>query len=76
MGNNAVCRVIGMGNVSLQLHDGIIWDIKQVRYVPDLKGNLISLGVIDQIGFNIKLESGRLMITDGSKMVIKVTKRN
>ena len=47
MGNNAVCKVIGMGNVSLRLHDGTIWELREVRYVPDLKRNLISLGLID-----------------------------
>ncbi|KAH9779137.1 Integrase catalytic domain-containing protein [Citrus sinensis] len=46
MGNNAVCKVIGMGNVSLRLHDGTIWELREVRYVPDLKRNLISLDVI------------------------------
>ncbi|KAH9647652.1 hypothetical protein KPL70_025267 [Citrus sinensis] len=49
MGNNAVCKVIGMGNVSLRLHDGTIWELREVRYVPDLKRNLISLGTTDVI---------------------------
>ncbi|KAH9657534.1 hypothetical protein KPL70_023118 [Citrus sinensis] len=51
MGNNAVCKVIGMGNVSLRLHDGTIWELREVRYVPDLKRNLISLvtGITDVI---------------------------
>ena len=71
MGNNAVCKVIGMGNVSLRLHDGTIWELREVRYVPDLKRNLISLGLIDQNGFSVKLESGRLLIMKGSKIVMK-----
>ena len=71
MGNNVVCKVIGMGNVSLRLHDGTIWELREVIYVPDLKRNLISLGLIDQNGFNIKFESGRLMIMKGSKIVMK-----
>ncbi|KAH9687012.1 hypothetical protein KPL70_014605 [Citrus sinensis] len=76
MGNNAVCKVIGMGNVSLRLHDGTIWELREVRYVPDLKRNLISLGLIDHNGFSIKLESGRLLIMKGSKIVMKGFKRN
>ena len=71
MGNNAVCKVIGMGNVSLRLHDGKIWELREVRYVFDLKRNLISLGLIDQNGFSIKLESGKLLIMKGSKIVMK-----
>lgn len=76
MGNNAVCRVIGMENVSLKLHDMTIWELIEVRYVLDLKRNLISLEVIDHIGFSIKLEFGRLLITNGSRIVMKGTKRN
>ncbi|KAH9648352.1 hypothetical protein KPL70_025549 [Citrus sinensis] len=49
MGNNAICKVIGMGNVSLRLHDGTTWELREVRYVPDLKRNLISLGITDVI---------------------------
>ncbi|KAH9778870.1 Integrase catalytic domain-containing protein [Citrus sinensis] len=51
MGNNVVWKVIGIGNVSLTLHDGTIWELREVRYVPDLKRNLISLvtGIIDVI---------------------------
>ena len=76
IGNNAVCKVIGMGNVSLRLHDGTIWELREVRYVPDLNRNLISLGLIDQNGFSIKLEYGILLIMKGSKIVMKGSKRN
>ena len=43
MGNNSMCRIIEIGNVSLRLHDGSTRVINQVRHVPDLKRNLISL---------------------------------
>lgn len=42
IGNNTMCRVIGLGNIKLRLHDGTMLEIKQVRLVPDLKRNLIS----------------------------------
>ena len=76
MGNNAVCKIIGMGNVSLELHDGTIWELKEVKHVHDLKRNLIFLRVIDYNGFSIKLESGKLVITNGSKIVMEGIKRN
>ena len=76
MGNNAVCRIIGMGNVNLKLHNGKIQELKEVRHVPDLKRNLISLGMVDQSGFSIKIESGKLMITNGTRIVMEGTKRN
>ena len=71
IGNNAMCRVIGIGTVKLRLQDGTLLMIKQVRHVPDLKRNLISLGMFDQIGYSIRLESGDLRVLDGSKTVLK-----
>ena len=50
MGNNAMCSVIGIGNISLEVHDRIIKELKHVRHAPRLKGNLISLGLLDQMG--------------------------
>ena len=37
---------------------------------------MISLGMVDQSGFSIKLESGKLMITNGTRIVMEGTKRN
>ena len=47
MRNNSICRIIGIEDVSLKLHDGSIRVLKQVRHVPDLKRNIISLGMLD-----------------------------
>ena len=76
MGNNAMCKVIGIGTVKLRLQDGTLLMIKQVRHVPDLKRNLISLGMFDKMGYSIRLESGYLKILDGSKTVLKGNRKN
>ena len=76
MGNNAVCRIIGIGTMNLKLKNGEIWELREVRHVLDLKRNLISLGMVDQNGFSIKLESGKLMISNGTRTVLEGTKRN
>ncbi|KAH9650291.1 hypothetical protein KPL70_026321 [Citrus sinensis] len=76
MGNNAVCKIVGIGNVNLKLHDGTIRELREVRYVPELKRNLISLGMLDKMGLSIKLESGELIISNGDGVVMKGYKRN
>ena len=76
MGNNVVCKVIGMGNIHLKLHDGTVMLIRQVRHVPDLNRNLISLKMLDQIGCSIKLECGELRILNGSTLIMKGTRKN
>ena len=76
MGNNAMCRVIGIGTFKLRLQDGTLLMIKQVRHVPDLKRNIISLGMFDQMRYIIRLESGDLRVMNGSKTILKGNKKN
>ncbi|KAH9801561.1 hypothetical protein KPL71_001082 [Citrus sinensis] len=76
MGNNAICKIVGIENVNLKLHDGTIRELREVRYVPDLKRNLISLGMLDQMGLSIKLESGELRISNSDGVVMQGYKRN
>lgn len=76
MGINDICKVISMGNVNLKVHDKTIRELKEVRYVPNLKRNLISLGMLDQIGLSIKVESSELKILNRSTMIMKGAKKN
>ncbi|KAH9703748.1 Integrase catalytic domain-containing protein [Citrus sinensis] len=69
-------KIVGIGNVNLKLHDGTIRELRKVRYVSELKRNLISLGMLDQMGLSIKLESGELRISNGDGVVMKGYKRN
>ena len=71
MGNNMACQVIGMGNIRLKLHDGSVRELLDVRHVPDLKRNLISLGMLDQSGCTFKGESGTLKVIKGSMVVMR-----
>ncbi|KAH9687889.1 Integrase catalytic domain-containing protein [Citrus sinensis] len=76
MGNNVVCKIMGISNISLKLHDGTIRELKQVRYVPELKRNLISLGMLDQMGCSVRIKSGELMIVKDSHVVMKGSRKN
>ena len=71
MGNDASCRVIGRGTIKLKMLDGTIRELTNVRHIPDLKRNLISLGMLDRMGCVIKLESGTLKVIKGSMVLMK-----
>ena len=58
LGNNLTCKVAGIKTVSIKMFDGVTRDLEQFRYVPNLKRNLISLGMLDQLGYSIKAENG------------------
>jgi len=40
MSNGHLCNVEGMGIVCIKMVDGIVRELKKVRYVPQLKGIL------------------------------------
>ncbi|KAH9769620.1 hypothetical protein KPL71_012083 [Citrus sinensis] len=76
LGNNLACKVAGIGSVSIKMHDGKVISLEQVRYVPELKRNLISLGMIDQLGCSIKAENGELQIIRNGTVIMKGYRRN
>ncbi|KAG9453140.1 hypothetical protein H6P81_006044 [Aristolochia fimbriata] len=71
MANNSTCRAIGKGSVRLKMHDGVITTLTDVRYVPDLKRNLISLGTLDSIGCKYSAEGGAMKVSRGVLTVMK-----
>ena len=42
IGNDASCRVVGMGKIRVKMFDGVIITLCNVRHVQDLRKNLIS----------------------------------
>jgi len=51
MGNGFPYKTVGVGNIKIKMFDGIVKKLTDARYVPDLKINLISLGVLDSGGY-------------------------
>ena len=70
MGNNTMCKVVGLGTIRFKMFDGMIRELRDVRHIPDLKRNLISLGTLDQIGCSIKVEYGVMKVIRGSIVIM------
>ena len=47
MGSNASCKVAGIRNIIVEVFDGFIRTLCDVKHVPDMRKNLISLGTLD-----------------------------
>ena len=47
-----------------------------VRFVPGLKRNLISLGTLDELGFCYKAQKGKLYVYKDDNLILSGTKRN
>ncbi|PON85524.1 hypothetical protein TorRG33x02_186730 [Trema orientale] len=76
LGNNKGCKVVGIGTVRIKMHDGVERVLENVRYLPELKRNLISLGTLDSKGYSYKAEGGHLRVSRGCLAVIKGVKEN
>ena len=76
LGNNKACDVQGIGTVRLKLHDGVERMLQQVRCIPGLKRNLISLGTLDTNGYTYKAFGAILKVTKGCLVVMKGNMEN
>jgi len=45
IGDDRPCHIEGIGIVLVKIFDGMVEELKDVRYVPPLKKNLISVGI-------------------------------
>ncbi|KAG8473064.1 hypothetical protein CXB51_035003 [Gossypium anomalum] len=71
MGNNALCKIEGVGTIKVKMFDGVVRTLTDVRHVPELKRNLILLSTLDSKGYRYAAESGVLKISKGSLVVIE-----
>ncbi|GKV41367.1 hypothetical protein SLEP1_g48909 [Rubroshorea leprosula] len=63
-GDNSTIAVKGRGQVTIRAKDNSIQTISNVLYVPDLKSNLLSLGQLQEKGYEILIKDGVCQIRD------------
>uniref|UniRef100_A0A803NUK4 GAG-pre-integrase domain-containing protein n=1 Tax=Cannabis sativa TaxID=3483 RepID=A0A803NUK4_CANSA len=76
LGDSNTCAVEGLGDIHFRMFDEAIRILKNVKYVPNLTKNLISVGTLDDVGNSNKIENRVMKITKGSMVMIKGEKRN
>ena len=70
MGNDATCPVIKIGTVKIKMFDGVMRVLSIVKHVPNLRKNLVSLGVLDDLGYSYSSKGRIMKITKGALMVM------
>jgi hypothetical protein len=75
LGDDAPCKIVGMGKVKIKQRNGNQWLLKEVRHVLDLRKNLISTGKLASEGCisiftykTWKVIKGSLVIAKGEKV--------
>ena len=71
MDNNVACKTGVIGIVKIKMHDGIVRTFAEVRHVPDLKKNLIYLGVVDSDGCKFSAKGGVVKVVKGALILMK-----
>ena len=75
MGNDVPCKTVGISPIQIKMHDGVIRTLIEVCHVPELKKNLISVGVLDSKRFECSAEGGVMEIRKGSFVVMRGIKK-
>jgi hypothetical protein len=74
IGNDVTCKIVGIGTIRIRMHDGIVRTLTNVRHIPNLKKNLISLGTLDSFGYKYSDEGRVIRVCKGSLVVMKGNK--
>ena len=76
LGNNKACKVHGIGTVRLRMFDNREMLLQDVRYVPKLKRNLISISMFDLMGCTTKVDNGMMKVSTGASIIAKGRRSN
>ena len=71
MANNTASRVVGKGSVRFRMADGRSVTLTEVRHVPNLRKNLISMGMLDSKGCSFEASGGTLRVSKGNKEMLR-----
>jgi hypothetical protein len=69
--DNSPCKIEGIGSVRIKMFDGTIRTLTDVRYIPKMKRNLISVSALDAKGYKYSGGDSVLKVTKGSLIVMK-----
>lgn len=64
-------QIVGIGDVQLETSIGCKLQLKNVRHVPNIRLNLISVKAQDIDGYDIYIGGGIFKLTKGSLVVTK-----
>lgn len=70
LGDYHTVETLGIGTVKLNTHGGTVKMLKNVRYVPSLRRNLISTGTLDKLGFKHCGDDDKIIFMKNSKVAL------
>jgi len=71
MGDDRPCNIEGIVIVQIKLFDWMVRKLKEVRYVPQLKKNLILVSFLKILGLEVSITDGVLKMTKSAMVILK-----
>ena len=65
LGDDGICKVEGIGTIQIKSKNNTVVTLEDVRYVPQLKRNLLSLNAFDSAGFEGRWGRGSITVNKG-----------
>jgi len=75
-GDDRPCHMEGISTVLVKMFDGMVQELKDMRYVPQLKKNLISVGALEAFSLEVSIRDRVLKMIRGSMVVLKSVRHN
>ena len=69
-------KAVGKGTVKIKMHNGCVKTFGNVKYMPRLGRNLISLGKLDGLGYGYSARGGARQVCKGSMVMMRGVKTN
>ena len=71
MGDSTPCKIVGIGSIQIKMSDCVIMTLTNVRHIPTMTRNLISLSPLELKGYRYSAEGGVMNVSIGSLVVMK-----
>ena len=68
--------MVGKGTIRIRMYDGTLRELKEVRYIPSMTKNIISIGALKVEGLRRTFREGILKMSNDSLVVLKGIRRN
>ena len=75
LGYNQVCDIRGIGSIRLKLQNQCVKILSEVRYIPEVKRNLISLGCLEQKRCSFFSSEGKMLVKKDEDVVMMAERR-
>ena len=74
MGNDHALEIVGVGFIKVKMNDGVSHIILEIRHVKGLKENMLSIGQLDDLGYEFHAKKGIINVIRGVIVVMKAKK--